>query len=329
MKKLLVAVLTILIASSVSAIQNENIVKNGGFEEDTNGDGMADDWQFAGDSGVTVTWKQDQGFAGRFSQKLSCTQYTSLSPASHVMLCQMNSVRLEKGKWYRISFAAKQENMPGRAVHVAISNMKPWRNCGLQESFRVHSKWQEFESVFRATETISEHVRLQFWYTSTGSFWLDNVRLEPSKPIAKRFKEVVMPTTGVNLLPNSSFECGVSGWGSIADLPGWGGNLNLPVGMVDTTTGKFHGSSFKIALRPKTIPVFYFDYFPLYRVPVKAPLSGNRGWITVEPGADYTLSAYMKADSEDLAGALSIRQAFRPCFGMELNGPTNCRRSPL
>jgi len=326
MKKLLVAVLTILIASSVSAVQNENIVKNGGFEEDTNGDGMAEDWQFSGDGGVTVTWKRDEGFAGRFSQKLICTQFTSLSPASHVMLCQMNSVRLEKDKWYRISFAARQENIPGRAVHVAISNMKPWRNCGLQESFRVHREWQEFEFVFRATETISEHVRLQFWYTSTGSFWLDNVRLEPSKAIVKRFKEVVLATTGVNLIPNSSFECGASGWGSIADLPGWGGNLNLPVGVVDTTTWKFHRSSFKIALSPKTIPVFYFDYFPLYRVPVKAPLLGNRGWITVEPGADYTLSAYMKADSEDLVGALSIRQAFQRSLRQEVKLTTKWQR---
>ncbi len=326
MKNLLVTVLVIFMASSVSAIQNENMVKNGGFEEDTNGDGMAEPWQFSGDSGVTVTWKRDKGFAGRFSQKLNCTHFRSLSPASHVMLCQMNTVRLEKGKWYKISFAAKHENMTSRAVQVAISNMKPWRNCGLRESFRVYRKWKEFEFVFRATETISEQVRLQFWYTSTGSFWLDNVRLVQSKPIAKRFKEVVLPTTAVNLLPNSSFECGMSGWGSIADLPGWGGNLNLPVGTVDTTTGKFHRSSFKIALRPKTIPVFYFDYFPLYRVPVKAPLLANRGWITVEPGADYTLSAYMKADSKGSVGVLSIRQAFRRSLRQEVELTTKWQR---
>src|SRR4030042_1255169 len=174
MKTMLIALLTILITSSVGAIQNENIVKNGSFEEDTNSDGMADEWQFAGNSGVTVTWKREEGFTGSFSQKLICTQFTSLSPASHVMLCQINSVRLERGKWYRISFAARQENIPGKAVYVAITNMKQWRNCGLQESFRIHGKWQEFESVFMATETISEHVRLQFWYTSTGSLWLDH-----------------------------------------------------------------------------------------------------------------------------------------------------------
>lgn len=326
MKNLLVTTLVIFMASLVSAAPEENIVKNGGFEQDTDGDGMADDWQFAGDKGVTVTWMRDEGFTGQFSQRLTCTRFTSLSPASHAMLCQINTVRLEKGRWYKISFAAKQQGISGGAVHVAISNTKSWTNCGLQQSFRVHANWKEFEFVFKATETISEDVRLQFWYTSTGGFWLDDVRLEPSKPIVKRFTEVVPATTAVNLLPNSSFECGASGWGSIADLPGWGGNLNLPVGAVDNTTGMFHESSFKTALTPKTIPVFYFDYFPLYRVPVKAPLLANRGWITVEPSVHYTLSAYMKADSDGLLGVLSINQAFRRSLRREVQLKTNWER---
>jgi len=326
MKNLLVTALIITIVPSISSSQKENMVRKGGFEEDADGNGMAVHWQFAGDEGVTANWGRDDGFSGRFSQRLTCTHFRSLSPASHVMLCQINTVRLEKGRWYKISFAAKQKDIPGRAVHVAISNMKSWTNCGLQESFRVRTNWKEFEFVFRAAETITEQARLQFWYTSTGSFWLDDVRLEPSKPIAKRFTQVVPPAKAVNLLPNSSFECGAGGWGSIADLPGWGGNLNLPVGAVDTTGGKFHRSSFKIALTPKTIPVFYFDYFPLYRVPVKAPLLANQGWITVEPGVHYTLSAYMKADSDGLVGVLSINQAFRRNLQQQVRLKTDWER---
>ncbi|MHC4561061.1 MAG: carbohydrate binding domain-containing protein, partial [Planctomycetota bacterium] len=318
MKNLFFAMLIVSMISSVAMAQKANIVRNGSFEKDTDGDGMSDQWQFAGDQGVAANWMRDVGFVGRFSQKLTCTQFKSLSPASHVMLCQVYTVRLEKGRWYKISFAARQQGISGKAVHIAISNTKSWTNCGLQESFRAYSEWREFEFVFRATETVSANIRLQFWYTSTGSFWLDNVRLESSEPPVKRFTEAISPTTGVNLLPNSSFECGVSGWGSIADLPGWGGNLNLPVGEVDPNTGKFHGSSFKIALTPETIPVFYFDYFPLYRVPVKAPLLANRGWITVESRVSYTLSAYMKADCDGLTGMLSVNQAFRGSLHREV-----------
>jgi hypothetical protein len=312
--------------SSIAVAQVENMLTNGSFEKDADDNGMADHWQYAGDEGVTAAWMRDEGFVGRFSQELICTDFKSLSPASHAMLCQVNTIRLENNKWYKISFAAKQQSIPGGAVHVAISNTKSWQNCGLAESFRASRQWREFEFVFRATETISEHIRLQFWYTSTGSFWLDNVRLEPCEPVTRAFTEVVPATTAVNLVPNSSFECGLSGWGSIASLPGWGGNLNLPVGEVDTTTGKFHGSSFKISLTPETIAVFHFDYFPLYRVPVKAPLLANRGWITVQPDTNYILSAYMKADAGGLVGVLAINQAFRPSLRHEVQLKTEWQR---
>jgi len=306
--------------------QEANIVRNGGFEEDADGDGMADAWQYAGDKGVTVTWARDAGRQSRFSQKLTCTQFSSVSAASHVMLCQMDTMRLSEGRWYKISFAARQQDIPGRAVQVAISHTRSWTNCGLQESFRVPSTWKDFQFVFRATQTVSEHTRLQFWYTSTGSFWLDNVSLGPCEPPAKRFTETVPLATAVNLLPNTSFECGTSGWGSIADLPGWGGNLNLLVGEVDAGSGKFHASSFKIALTPEMLPVFYFDYFPLYCVPVKAPLLANRGWIAAESGTAYTLSAYMKADREGLIGVLCANQAFQRSLRRQFELTTEWKR---
>jgi len=303
------AALALMTILSVCPGQETNLVRNGDFEQDTNSDGMADFWQFAGDQGVIASWTRGEGFTGPFSQKLQCTRFTSTSSASHAMLCQVNTLRLEKGQWYKISFAAKEQGIPGGGVQVAISDTQVWQNCGLDESFQAHAAWRQFEFVFQATATISDHVRLQFWYTSTGTFWLDNVRLEPSAPVSERFTEVLPPAPGVNLLRNSSFECGASGWGSSADVPGWAGNLNMLVGSVDPTEGQFHGSSFKIALSPETIPVFYFDYFALYRVPVKAPLLANQGWISVEPSTSYTLSAYLKAGSSNLTGVLSIRQA--------------------
>jgi len=326
MRSLLPITLIVGMACSSGAAQTQNMVNNGGFEEDADGDGMADHWQFSGDKGVTVTWGRDVGLAGQFSQRLTCTQFTNLSSASHAMLCQLDTLKLQKGKWYRISFAARQQDIPGQVVYVGISDTKSWNDVGLRESFRVQVKWKEFEFAFQATQTISEHIRLQFWYTSTGTLWLDNVRLEPCEPITKRFTDAIPPAGAVNLLPNSSFECGTAGWGSIADLPGWGGNLNQLVGAVDDAAAKFHSSSFKIALTPENIPIYYFDYFPLYRVPVKAPLLANIGWISVEPGAQYTLSAYMKADSDGLVGVLSVRQALRQTLRQQVKLKTDWQR---
>ncbi|MCU0917929.1 MAG: carbohydrate binding domain-containing protein [Planctomycetes bacterium] len=321
-------VVALILAAVVSRCpaQERDMVRNGDFEQDSDGNGMADSWQFSGDQGVVVSWARDPGFTGQFSQKLQCTAFAGTSSASHAMLCQMNTLRLEKGRWYQISFAAKEQGIPGGGIHVAISDTQTWQNCGLSESFRARSAWRQFEFVFQATQTISDHTRLQFWYTSTGTFWLDSVRLVPSAPVPERFTEVLPPTGAVNLLRNSSFECGTGGWGSIADTPGWGGNLDMLVGSVDTTVGRFHGSSFKIALTPETIPVFYFDYFPLYREPVKAPLLANQGWVSVQPDTSYTLSAYLKADADGLAGVLSIPQASRGTLRKQVSLTTSWQR---
>jgi hypothetical protein len=309
MTNLFVIALMLVVAVPINAAGNDNMVINGGFEQDTDGDGMADNWYFSGDGGVTATWARDIGFVGKFSQKVVCTQLTHLSSASYVLLAQKNTAQLEEGQWYRMSFVAKQEGIVSQLAQVAIVNTKTWNNSGLGEWFQVTSQWKRYEFVFQATETISDNTRLHFGYSSIGTFWLDDVRLEPSEPVVERFTETVPPTTAVNLLPNSSFECGLSGWGSIADLPYGMGNLNLPVGEVDTTTSKFDGASLKISITEGTTPIYYFDGW-LYRIPVKDPLLANKGWITVEPGADYTLSAYMKGDHAGFYSVFSVQEAF-------------------
>jgi len=300
--------------------QEGNMIRNGSFEIDTASDGMADYWQFSGNDSVVASWERDEGFDGMFSQKLICTDFESVSPSSHAMLAQVNTLNLEKGKWYRISFGAKQSRIPGRSIQVAISNMKDWHNCGLSVAFRATGEWKRYEFAFQSTETISDNVRLQFWYMSTGTLWLDDVSLEPSEPVARKFSELALPSDSVNLVSNSSFECGTSGWGSIADIPGWGGNLNRIVGEIDENTSKFNGSSLKIELTPGKTPVYYFDYFLMYRFPVKAPFLANRGWINLEPDNDYVLSVYMKSSEKTgLRGKLSIRQSFRGSISKTVN----------
>ena len=141
MSLLAVMLAWVLVPGNMTA-NPDNMIRNGDFSVDADGNGIADHWQFAGDNGVSATCSRDRGFRGQFSQKLSCTRFDNLSPASHAMLCQVDTLRLEKGKWYRISFAAKQEGMPGRVVQVAISDTASWQNCGLQESCRVSADWR-------------------------------------------------------------------------------------------------------------------------------------------------------------------------------------------
>jgi len=290
--------------------QPQSLIRNGGFEVDSDDDGIADDWKFQGDQGVKVTWSRDVGVEGKYSQKLECTSFRESSPASHVMLAQYDTLSLKEGQWYRLSFQAKGERIPGNTIDVAIQQTGPWENLGLSETFRVRPEWQPVEFSFQATKTISTNLRLQIWFAGTGTMGIDDVRLVEGEPVRVRYTERLADMGSKNLIPNSSFECGTSGWGSITSVPGWGGNMSSLFGEIVWTTAAQHGCSLKIALDRAAAPVYYFDYYEMLRQPVLNPLAANRGWITVQPGADYTLSAYVKADPADTPCALVVYQAF-------------------
>ncbi|MGQ9730972.1 MAG: carbohydrate binding domain-containing protein [Candidatus Zipacnadales bacterium] len=292
----------------LSVGQGANLIPNGGFEVDEDGDGMADGWQFSGNASVRVKWSLDTGIEGRYSQRLECTAFEYTSPASHVMLALNDGFGLREGQWYRLTFQVKGEGVEGGIATVAIQQTGPWENLGLNKEFRLGSDWQEVEATFRATKTIMKNLRLQIWFTSTGTMWIDDVRMVETEPQARRCGEVVADWGTKNLLPNASFECGTSGWGSITDVPGWGGNLNSLLGEVKPE-GRHHRHSFQIEVDRKTAPVYYFDYFEMIRQLVLRPLVANRGWVSVEPGMDYTLSADVRAQPV-VPCLLRVYQAF-------------------
>lgn len=304
----------------------ENLLSNGSFEVDDDGDGMADGWRFAGDAGVKVEWARDAGVEGRFCQRVTCTSFRQLSPASHVMLAQYDTFALQEGQWYRVSFWVKGEGIPGRAASVAVMRTDTWDHCGLHEGFRVTPQWRQRQFWFRSRCTLSSNLRFQIWFLGTGTIWVDDVRLEKSEAMRLRATEVLPDTGARNLVPNSSFECGTSGWGSIASLPGWGGSLNTLVGEIDRKTAAQHSCSFKIPLDRRTAPVFFFDYFEMYRVPVLAPMLANRGYFAVTPGAEYTLSAYVKADSAQVPCAMAVYQLHAGVQRKEVTAGTDWHR---
>ena len=70
------------------------------------------------------------------------------------------------------------------------------------------------------------------------SLWIADVQLEEvpagSDATQRRYTEVVPSIESNNLIPNGSFECGTSGWGSIGRGVDWGdGGLVTLVGRTD------------------------------------------------------------------------------------------------
>ena len=306
--KVLLAVLVLGLAVGGACAQN--IIPNGGFEVDTDDDGMADQWSFSGNESVKVEWSRDEGVEGDFSQKLDCSEFDYTSPSSHVMLAMNDAFALEGGEWYTLTFQVKGENISGSAAEVAIQQTGPWENLGCQAGFRVTPDWREVETSFRASKTVSENLRLQIWFGSTGTIWIDDVRMVASDAPLRRYTEVLPDLGSKNLIPNSSFECGESGWGSITDTPGWGGNMSFLHGEIDRDTSAAHASSMRIPVDRETGPVYFFDYFEMARMPVLKPLLANRGWVSVETGKEYTLSASIKSTPAGVPCVMKVYHAF-------------------
>lgn len=320
------AVALLVVLPALAAAAGPNLIRNGGFEADTDGDGMADAWGFSGDETVAATWARETVAEGGWCQRLTCTALTGHGLASHAMLAQYDTFSLKEGQWYRLSLRARGE-LPGRVVSIAIRQTKPWSDAGLNTVFRVGREWRDYEFVFRAGWNVPANIRLQIWFQEPGTLWVDDVRLVEIQPDevrhVQRYTEVLPDLGAKNLVPNSSFECGGSGWGSLAPLWCWGGNLNRLFGSVEAGDAVHGGRSFRIDLDRATVPVAAHDYFHPTREPVLAVLVANRGWITVKPGQPYTFSAYVRAAPAPVPCTVAIHQGFAETiwrYGLQASG---------
>ena len=280
---------------SIAAVADEsNLLKNGGFEHVKNG--SPDGWRTAGSATVKQRAESGTGRAGGRCAKLVCTGISGDTPATHVMLAQHNVVAIKKGKWYRLRLWAKQQGIRSDAVQIAVNRTKPW-GAGTKSagSFQPTDEWREYEFQFCAIADVpADASRFQLWHHSVGTLWLDDMVLQQIPRPVYTPLNVVPPGPGRNRIPNASFECGPAGWGSIGKIRTWGGNLLQLFGEIDPKTAAHGQHSLKIHLGPKNYPIFYFDYFEMYRDRVRSITTVNLGWLEVEKGATYVLSAMMK-----------------------------------
>jgi hypothetical protein len=288
-----------------------NLVSNGSFEESRSQSGLPDGWTIAGNPALRQRLRLDAGRDGGRCVQLECTEFNGEGPDFHAMLCQVGKVGVHRDRWYRLTFWARAEGIKVGSVEVSLVNMRGSVNSGLSEAFTPGPAWQPFDLLFQArSEVPPETSRLQFWFKSTGSLWLDDVTLTESSEGARWFPQLA--TAGLkNAVPNSSFECGGAGWGSLTfGLDGgWGGNLYRLEGSLDSHDAQHGGHSLKIALDVRTLPVFWFDSYDPVRQPVRRVLAANRGWFRVQPGEALTLSAFLRADGEDVVAHLAATEA--------------------
>lgn len=302
--------LAALLIANCAQAATTNLVANGSFEDRGPKPDLPADWSVSGNRAIQQRLTLDAGRDRQHAAKLECTVFAGDGPDFHAMICQTGKVGVRRGQWYRLTFWAKGAAIRHGSVEVGLSNTRTWENTGLAEAFSPPVHWERFEFMFRARSDLPAAIsRLQFWFKGTGTLWLDDVVLAESEDGQQWFPQLTTADVK-NFIPNSSFECGAANWGSFTyGLSGWAGNLYRLEGELDGTVTHHGRHSLKITLNPRTLPVFYFDYYEPVRQPVRRVLVANQGWFRVKPGEKLTLSAFMRADAEGVVAQMAANEA--------------------
>jgi hypothetical protein len=154
-----------------------SIVRNPDFSLDADGDDLADDWSVSPSAeqagGAREQTAED---ADRWCQRIT-VEAMNEDGKGGIMLAQ-HDVAVVDGQWYRISVTARAEGLGSARPILAIQDTKTWRALIEYQRFSPGEEWRQFTFVTQAKGSAESATRLQIWYTSVGTLWLSEVRME-------------------------------------------------------------------------------------------------------------------------------------------------------
>ncbi len=303
---------TSVLLPAVHAQSPPNLVRNGDFEQGVDDHGQPTAWQTSGRADIKQSLTLDRGRRRAHAAKLACTHFVGGTPDAHVMLCQLGVVGTQQGKWYRLTFWVRGENLSKPVGSVAVSNTRPWGSSGVSGQFVAGKNWRRVELYCQATATVpAETSRLQFWFSGTGTMWFDDIVLQ-NVEMTQQFHPAIATKGLINLIPNSSFECDSAQWGSYSPkISTWAGNINQQWGTIDRSTAKHGQCSLRLDIDKSKPRTFCWDYYEPLVEPVVTVVSANMGWIPVHAHETYVLSCYLKSDHADTPALLLVHNAQR------------------
>ncbi|MBI4670175.1 MAG: carbohydrate binding domain-containing protein [Chloroflexi bacterium] len=154
-----------------------NQIQNPSFE-----DALGAEWGIWVDTNngyaATLTRDTATAAAGSASARLDVT--AAGPDAWRIELAQRNR-SLEKDVTYALTFWAKSD--APRAIGLSTQKQSaPWTNYGLSQDVNLDAAWREYTATFKANATVNDS-RVQFFVgASTGTVWLDDVRLTRAAP---------------------------------------------------------------------------------------------------------------------------------------------------
>lgn len=155
----------------------EDQMVNGGFEAE-----ISDPWRFQVNESegniATVTRDTTDKAVGAASARIDVTAASGVE--WHIHLSQYNR-SLEQGVTYDVSFWAKSDTQ--RTITLGAQKGSPdWRSYGLRRHVFIDTGWKKYQVSFEANEATSD-ARILFQVGETsGTVWLDDVRMTVRPP---------------------------------------------------------------------------------------------------------------------------------------------------
>ena len=168
-------------SSPVAATTGASLIKNGDFSMDTDGDGLADHWQFEVSSDQSgFARERVAADADEWSQSVVYAESDD-EGRGQVMLAQ-HDVPMKEGQWYRISFRAKSEGLRGNNVSMTITDTSKWQSFFEYQRFAPGEQWKQFTFRVKSNGSASSQTRFQIWYNNMGKVWFSDMHMEACDP---------------------------------------------------------------------------------------------------------------------------------------------------
>jgi hypothetical protein len=304
--KTLLVLLAVPMSLLAQAAEPANLVANGDFSQAR--DGKPENWSASGnETDVTQTLSAEKDADGKPFARLVCTRCECRGSDSHAMLSQFGRVKLAKDRLYEFTCRMRASGLRSHTVGIAILETNGWQTSGLYDQASLAPAWKRCRIVFRAERDIGPTGRLEIWFTEPGTLDVSEVRIVEFAAQTEEFTDVAPPCEGKNLAFNGSFELGGAGWTSMGTGIGWGGDLSGLHGTIEASGGSQGKPFLRIPLGGGRTPVLCFDYFEPEVRPQLRALAASRGWIKVEKGQAYVLSADLRASVDGTRAVLGVR----------------------
>jgi len=164
-------VIGMILTSSASSQEVENLLMDGGFEEHVLG------WSLSrrAPAAATLTIDTNEKRVGQASARIEITDVGDGSSVHNLTLDNNAGIAVESNKTYTVDFWTKAE--ADRTLIIdALLNQDPWTRLVRVTDLPVTREWTRIHHTFQANATLSPVVFLFSFVDSKTTIWLDHVR---------------------------------------------------------------------------------------------------------------------------------------------------------